>query len=215
MQKQTGKRYQSFFIAAISLAVLGGVPTLAAAQENSSDRQVTTLDAITVTANKQEENIQDVPMSITAFDELVLDDKDINSIGKLTDYVPNLVLAPSGLSNFARPGMRGIMASDVIPGISTAMFIDGIPVLSGSGYNANLQDIERVEVLRGPQGTLYGKSAQAGAINIITRQPDNDFQGKISVDGGEDYKKEVSLNISGPILQNKLFFGLIGMERAS
>ncbi len=71
MQKQTSKRYQSFFITAISLAVLGGVPAMATAQEDESDRQATTLDTVTVTANKQEENIQDVPMSITAFDELI------------------------------------------------------------------------------------------------------------------------------------------------
>ncbi len=210
MQKQTSRRYQSFFITAISLAVLGGVPTLAVAEEDSSDRQATTLEAITVTANKQEENIQDVPMSITAFDEFVLDDKDINSIDKLTDYVPNLILSnSSGIAGYARPAMRGILA-EIGAGISTAMFIDGIPFLSHSGYNASLQDIERVEVLRGPQGTLYGKSAEAGAINIITRQPDNDFRGKIALDGGENYKKEVSVNISGPILQDKLFFGLSG-----
>ncbi|WP_321413817.1 TonB-dependent receptor plug domain-containing protein [uncultured Desulfobacter sp.] len=165
------------------------------------------LDSITVTANKQEENIQEVPTSITVFDELILDDKNISSVRELTDYVPNLILTDSGTSGFTRPAMRGILA-DVGSGVSTAMFIDGIPVLSGSGYDDILQDIERVEVLRGPQGTLYGKNAEAGAINIITRQPDNTFRGKVSVDGGEDYKKEVSLNVSGPIIQDKLFFGL-------
>lgn len=167
------------------------------------------LETITVTANKQEENIQEVPMSITAFDELALEDKNITSVRDLTDYVPNLVLTNSGGDTYARPVMRGIV-NQVTSDVSTAMFIDGIPVLSGSGFGDPLQNIERVEVLRGPQGTLYGKSAVAGAINIITRQPDNDFRGKVSVDVGEDYKKEVSLNLSGPISQDKLFFGLSG-----
>nr|WP_319395847.1 TonB-dependent receptor [uncultured Desulfobacter sp.] len=174
-----------------------------------SDQSEISLDTITVTANKQEENIQDVPMSITAFDTFALEDKNITSVGDLTDYVPNLLLTDSGISTYARPVMRGIL-NQVGSDVSTAMFIDGIPVLSGSGFGDPLQDIERVEVLRGPQGTLYGKNAVAGAINIITRQPDNDFRGKFSVDVGEDYKKEVSLNLSGPIVQDKLFFGLSG-----
>jgi len=169
------------------------------------------LDTITVTANKQEENIQDVPMSITAFNELMLDDKNISSVGELTDFVPNLILLEQGVSGSAVPTMRGISADLGTFDVSTAMFIDGIPILSFSGYEDTLQNIERVEVLRGPQGTLYGKNAQAGAINIITRQPDNDFRGKVSVDGGEDYKKEASFNVSGPIVQDKLFFGVSGL----
>jgi len=172
-----------------------------------SEQSKISLDTITVTANKQEEDIQEVPMSVTAFDELTLEDKNITSVGELIDYVPNLILTDQGFSGYARPAMRGIL-NEVGSDVSTAMFIDGIPILTGSGYDSNLQDIERVEVLRGPQGTLYGKGAAAGAINIITRQPDNDFRGKVSLDYGEDNKKEVSLNVSGPIIQDKLFFGL-------
>ena len=168
------------------------------------------LETITVTANKQEENIQEVPMSITAFDELILDDKNISSVSELTDYVPNLIINPQGVSGAARPVMRGMSAELGTSSVSTAMFIDGIPVLTFAGYEDTLQNIERVEVLRGPQGTLYGKSAEVGVINIITRQPDNTYRGKISVDCGEDYKKEVAFNVSGPIVQDKLFFGLSG-----
>ena len=175
-----------------------------------SEQYEVSLDSITVTANKQEEDIQDVPMSITAFDELTLDDKNITSVRELTDYVPNLIIGSKAYSGFANPVMRGLQTEIGTYNVATAMFIDGIPVLTGAGYDDNLQNIERVEVLRGPQGTLYGKSAEAGVINIITRQPDNDFRGKISVDAGEDYKKDVSLNVSGPILQDKLFFGLSG-----
>lgn len=168
------------------------------------------LDSITVTANKQEEDIQEVPISITAFDELALEDKNIDSVRELADFVPNLKIGNKAFSGSANPVMRGLQAETGTNNVSTAMFIDGIPILSRVGYDANLQNIERIEVLRGPQGTLYGKSAVAGVINIISRQPDNDFRGKISVDGGEDYKKEASFNISGPIVQDKLFFGVSG-----
>ena len=175
-----------------------------------SEQSKISLDTITVTANKQEEDIQDVPMSITAFDELTLEDKNITSVRELTEYVPNLVIGTQSVSSTARPVMRGIVSEVETNNVSTAMFIDGVPILSFRGYGDTLQNIERVEVLRGPQGTLYGKSAEAGAINIITRQPDNDFRGKISVDAGEDNKKEVSFNVSGPIIQEKLFFGVSG-----
>ncbi len=175
-----------------------------------SGQSAISLDTITVTANKQEENIQDVPMSITAFDEFTLEDKNITSVRDLTDYVPNLILSDQGVSGSARPVMRGVVAELGTFNVSTAMFVDGIPVLSFNGFEDTLQNIERVEVLRGPQGTLYGKSAEAGAINIITRQPDNTLRGKISVDGGEDYKKDVGFNVSGPIIQDKFFFGVSG-----
>ncbi len=212
MKKQTSRRYQFFlFIMVFFLAVLGAIPNSAAAGKDSSDRQATTLETITVTANKQEENVQEVPMSISVFDDVAIEDKNIDSVVDLADFIPNFTLFGYGLPGCNSPSMRGISGSLPTFSVSTGMFIDGIPVLSpNQGFDASLLDIERIEVLRGPQGTLYGKNTEAGAINIITRQPDNTFQGKISADGGEDKKKELSLNISGPIVRDKLFFGLTG-----
>ncbi|WP_320044330.1 TonB-dependent receptor [uncultured Desulfobacter sp.] len=172
------------------------------------------MQVVTVTANKTEENIQDVPMSITAFNELIMDDKNITSISELSNFVPNLTINDQGISSSARPAMRGVLAELGSAEVSTGIFIDGVPVLTKAGYGDPLQDIERVEVLRGPQGTLYGKGTSAGAINIITRQPDNNYRGKVSVDVGEDNKKEIALNLSGPIIQDKLFFGLSGQSYA-
>ncbi|WP_321413871.1 TonB-dependent receptor [uncultured Desulfobacter sp.] len=196
----------------ISQAAIVFISILIAINQSIADSKQSeiSLDSITVTANKQKENIQDVPMSITAFDEFMLDDRNISSVSELTDYVPNLILDGQGVSAVAIPVMRGMSAELGAGTVSTAMFIDGVPVLTFAGYEDTLQNIERVEVLRGPQGTLYGKSAEVGVINIITRQPDNTYRGKISVDCGEDYKKEVAFNVSGPIVQDKLFFGLSG-----
>jgi len=189
--------------------VLLGVAMPGVAETINRNKALQFSDVI-VTANKLEESIQDVPMSISAFDALTLDDRNISSVEALSDYVPNLILLGQGTSSATVPTMRGITAELGTYAVSTAMFIDGIPVLSFSGYEDTLQNIERVEVLRGPQGTLYGKNAEAGAINIITRQPDNRFQGSVSVDGGEDYKKEACVNISGPVIQDKLFFSVSG-----
>nr|WP_319395859.1 TonB-dependent receptor [uncultured Desulfobacter sp.] len=195
-----------FQLAIVFISILIAVNQSIADNEQSE----ISLDSITVTANKQEENIQEVPMSITAFDEFILDDRNISSVSELSDYVPNLIINAQGVSGAARPVMRGMSAELGTNSVSTAMFIDGVPVLTFAGYEDTLQNIERVEVLRGPQGTLYGKSAEAGAINIITRQPDNAYRGKISVDCGQDYKKEVAFSLSGPIVQDRFFFGLSG-----
>ncbi len=192
-------------IAALSVCI-----TLIAGQAQAEEKQKTTLDTITVTANKQKENMWDVPIGITAFDDLTLEDKNISSVSELADFVPNLAVTAQGTSSATTPTLRGITADLGTFSASTAMYVDGVPILSFSGYEDTLQNIERVEVLRGPQGTLYGKNAEVGVINIITRKPANEFAGKISVDGGENYKKELSFNVSGPLVTDKFFVGLTG-----
>lgn len=176
----------------------------------TKEAQKTTLETITVTANKQKEDIQDVPISITAFDALTLEDKNISSLTELADFIPNLAIISGGTPGVYMPVMRGIHNEMGTYSVSTPIFVDGVPILSFSGYEDTLQNIERVEVLRGPQGTLYGKNALGGVINIITRQPSNEFEGKVSAVGAEDYRKEFSVNLNGPIVQDKLFFGLAG-----
>ena len=176
------------------------------------------LGTMTVTAQKQEENVQEVPMSITVFDSLDIEDKKIESIRDMADFVPNLMIYQHGVSGMNAPTMRGITASIHSLRVSTGLYVDGVPVLTAPGFEEGMLDIERIEVLRGPQGTIYGKGTEAGAINIITRQPDNEFRGKVSAQGGkllsaetgDRLKGEFSLNLSGPILKDKLFFGLAG-----
>ncbi len=183
---------------------------LIAGHVRAEEKQEITLDTIIVTANKQKENMQDVPIGITVFDDFMLVDKNIFSVSELADFVPNLAVTAQGTSSATVPTLRGITADLGTFSASTAMYVDGVPILSFSGYEDTLQNIERVEVLRGPQGTLYGKNAEVGVINIITRKPSNKFAGKISIDGGEEYKKELSFNVSGPIVADKFFAGLTG-----
>lgn len=168
------------------------------------------LEAITVTANKVEENVQDVPMGITVFSEQNIEDFNIDSVSGMADFVPNLSVFDNGMSGMNSPSTRGIHAFVESMTVSSGLYVDGVPILSAMGYEDTLLDIERVEVLRGPQGTLYGKNTEAGVINIITRQPDNNFRGKISAEGGVDEKKQATVNLSGPIMRNKLFFSLAG-----
>ena len=168
------------------------------------------LEVMTVTAQKQEENVQEVPVSITVFNEQDIEDMKIESVRDMADFVPNLMIFDNGQPGANSPSMRGIHAPGESYTVSTGLYVDGVPVLTASGFEEGMLDIERIEVLRGPQGTLYGKNTEAGAINIITRQPDNEFRGRVSVEGSEDKKGQFSLNLSGPIQKDKLFLGIAG-----
>ncbi|MTI60088.1 MAG: TonB-dependent receptor [Firmicutes bacterium] len=188
------------------------------AEESSEDEVEYELETVKVTAEKQqEEDVQEVPLSIIAFDEFDIQDKKIESVEELANYIPNLMIFNNGASAMNSPSMRGLHASVESLTTSTGMFIDGVPVLSATGFEDGLLDIERVEVLRGPQGTLYGKNTEAGAINIITRQPDNEFRGKVSVSGGkllsgdgDSLTDNLTLNLNGPLQEDKLFFSIAG-----
>ena len=170
----------------------------------------TTLESMTVTAQKQEENVQDVPMSISVLNTQQIEDLNIQSISELSDFVPNLTMFNNGAPGFDTPSMRGLHAFLDSGTVSTGLFVDGVPILAVAGFEDTFLDIERVEILRGPQGTLYGKNTEAGVINIITRQPGNEFRGKVAGEYGEDNKQKINLNLAGPIMQDTLFFSLAG-----
>ncbi|WP_320041966.1 TonB-dependent receptor [uncultured Desulfobacter sp.] len=176
------------------------------------------IETITVTAQKQEENVQEVPISISVLNGQAVEDKGIQSVRDLADFTPNLVIFEDGMSDRKTPSMRGIYAATESFSTSTGLYIDGVPFLSSLGYEDGLLDIERIEVLRGPQGTVYGKNTEAGAINIITRRPDNEFRGKISTEIGRFLSTEtgdglggtLAVNLSGPLSKDRLFASLSG-----
>ena len=192
----------------------------AAAQEEKSKQKTAQeenargeheLETMTVTAQKQEENVQEVPISVSVLSGRELEDHNIDGLWKMADFVPNLMIFDTGMSSlFSQPTMRGISAPATTFASSVGLYVDGVPILASPGFATGLLDVERVEVLRGPQGTLYGKNTEAGAINIITRQPDNTLRGKIMAQGGEDKKGLLAATVSGPILEDRLFFSLSG-----
>ncbi len=206
MQKQTSRRYQSFFLTAISLAVLGGIPTLASAGEDSSDRQATTLNTVTVTAQKTEEDVQEVPVSVSVLDDSTLEDYQIENLQDVYNYIPN-VYQPS---NEGAPSIRGIRADMTTQSVSSGLYVDGVPTSTGVGFMALMNGVERVEVLRGPQGTLYGKNTLAGVVNVITKKPGNEREGNVYAEIGEDNKYEVGGFFNAPVIEDKFYVGFTG-----
>jgi len=166
------------------------------------------LQDMIVTAQKVEENLQEVPISISVFDEHDIEDNGIRTVSDIASYVPNFQQFSTGGAGMYTPSMRGLVSDVHTLSSPVATYIDGISYTSSMGNNVVLEDIQRIEVLRGPQGTLYGKNAYAGVVNIITKKPNNQTRGKIKVDIGTDEKREYSLNVSGPIIKDKFYAGI-------
>ncbi|CAA0115112.1 Pesticin receptor [BD1-7 clade bacterium] len=145
------------------------------------------LEEVVVTAQKREQNLQDTPIAISTFDAQQLDDQEIRDISDISSTAPNVQIAPSpGGTTGATVTIRGV--TQVNPAITfepaVGIYFDGVFVAKNVGGLFDVAELERIEVLRGPQGTLYGKNTIGGAINLITRKPSEDFQGKINVGGG-------------------------------
>ncbi|WP_418184996.1 TonB-dependent receptor [Aliarcobacter vitoriensis] len=170
--------------------------------------QTTILDSITVTAQKKEENIQKVPISISAFDDISIEDKSIESLEDIAKYTPNLMLYNTAQEGLIVPSIRGISGNVLSFSTPVGLYVDGVPNTSAFGFDDSLGDIERIEVLRGPQGTLYGKNSEAGVINIITKQPDNELRTKLFSTIGNEGRRDFGLNISTPIVKDKFYVGI-------
>ncbi len=155
------------------LAQLMGVAAYAQDEADPNGPDPLALEEIVVTATKRAESIQEVPMSVTAFTSEFFKDAGVTNLSGLEQYTPSLKITPGTDSNSTSIRIRGIGSVGTNVGIdpSVGMFIDGVYQGRAGMSIGDLIDIERVEVLRGPQGTLYGKNTAAGAISIITMAP--------------------------------------------
>ena len=176
MNKNTG------LVCAVSTALLCSAAPLAVAQEDSL------IEEITVTAAKREQSIYEVPIAVSAFEGENLAKQGIVDIVDIGKFVPNLNITQfsAGHNSSANAFIRGIGLQDHLittdPGVS--VYVDGVYLGRQVGQNWSLSNLERVEVLRGPQGTLYGRNSIGGAINIITKTPGSDPGAKVSVEIG-------------------------------
>jgi len=144
------------------------------------------IEEITVTATKRAESIQDVPISISAYSGDFIEDSDIRTLQELSLYAPNFTFATSSQPTNARIMIRGIgsVGNSAIE-TSVGVFVDGVYYPRPGSVLGNLLDIEATEVLRGPQGTLFGRNTAAGALSIRTRNPSGDFGGYVQAGLGD------------------------------
>lgn len=185
------------FSCTIAASLLGTLPIPASAQDGTGRG----IEEIIVTAQKREESLQDTPISLVALSGRELETRQINGLNDLRSSVPNLQLTPHPNSAATtQVFMRGVGLNDdqITQDPSTAIYIDGVYVARSQGLAMDVADLERVEVLRGPQGTLYGRNATGGAINFITRRPaPGEFGGKLqgSIGNYDYFRLKGSVNI--------------------
>ncbi|NEO32465.1 MAG: TonB-dependent receptor [Symploca sp. SIO3C6] len=164
---------------------------------------------IVVTAEKQPEALQDVPISVTAITQQEIEDSDITSLSDIAGSTPNFsTFTPS--RNFILYSVRGLSNSNFLSRDPVAFFVDDVPYDYNGFLDLDLTDLERVEVLRGPQSTLYGRNAQAGVVNIVTRKPTNNLEFNTSASYANFDNPDFRAGISGPLVDDKLFFRLSG-----
>lgn len=169
------------------------------------------IETITVTAEKREENIQDIPVSVTALSDIRIEDAGITNIEELSAYIPNLQIHQFGpRGSQIHPYIRGV--GSLLGESALGFYVDGISYLNGASFNTtDFFDIERIKFLRGPQGTLYGKNALGGVINIITKKPTNDLKARADLSFGDYSYQRYHAGLNVPIIKDRLFFNLSGL----
>lgn len=174
----------------------------AAAEEVPTDRAV--LQEVIVTARKYSEPLQDVPLSVTALGASTIRELHVNDARDLALLAPGLSYTSSlGRTNLERPVIRG--QSSILGEPNASFFVDGV-YLSGSVGQTELANLERVEVIRGPQSALFGRSTFAGAINYVTRRPSETLTGAASASLGEHGQTDIDASLTGPLARENLRF---------
>ncbi|MCU0759341.1 MAG: TonB-dependent receptor [Steroidobacteraceae bacterium] len=181
----------------VASAVAAALPLRAAQAQDASDPVA--LQEIVVTAQKRTENLQDTPIAIAAINGQALERLNLASVSAIAAQTPSIAYSEAG--GEAQVYIRGIGSNIFSIGVdqSVATHIDGVYIGRANMGLTQFLDVERIEVLRGPQGTLYGRNATGGAINIISRQPTDEVEGYASLLVGSFDRREVRAALSGPL----------------
>jgi iron complex outermembrane receptor protein len=191
----------------VSSAALGLTVALPSARATAQETTATgpeQIPEIVVTAQKRSQNEQDVPIAITTFTAQALQDKNIVDVEGLARLTPNVNLdtaSPFGGSNqVLSASIRGIGQDDfginLDPGVG--VYVDGIYFARTTGANVDLLDVDQVEILKGPQGTLFGRNTIGGAINVVTRTPGDVFMVKVDATGGSYNRRDFAATMDVP-----------------
>ncbi|MEM9004434.1 MAG: TonB-dependent receptor, partial [Cyanobacteria bacterium P01_F01_bin.86] len=187
---------------------LGAIaPDAASTEPANADATV----RVVVTAERTPEDAQDVPLSITVLTEQQLEDANVTSLDGIADRTPNFTFFPSG-ANRTAPfySLRGVTSFNLFSRDAVGFFVDDVPYDYAGFIDQDLTDLERVEVLRGPQNILYGRSSLGGVVNIITRRPTNEFEVNTALSLGSYEAFDAQASVSGPIIEDELFYRVSG-----
>ncbi|MDR1035490.1 MAG: TonB-dependent receptor [Deltaproteobacteria bacterium] len=168
----------------------------------------TEMAPLVVSADKRDTELQELPSAVSVFTAGMLEDSGADRMLQISKRVPNMFVSSWGTRGISYVFMRGIGAVNNSPAVG--FYVDGVDYLDSRLFDLDFLDIERVEVLRGPQGTLYGRNTMGGVVNIVTRKPDGEFRGRLEATAGSHGLAEGKAAFSGPLVQDKLFVGFTG-----
>lgn len=205
-------RYNETSIKPLALAISSALALSAAPQLSAQE-----LEVVIVNSQRRDQNVQDVPIAITTFTGAELEVKAVTQVADVGDFAPNVYIDPTtpfgASNNILAAYIRGIGQSDFAfnlePGVG--VYVDGVYMARTIGANVDLLDVERMEVLKGPQGTLFGRNTIGGAIHVVTRRPGNEFRYRGEVTTGSYNRLDIRGAAEGPIIEDKLF-GLLAFS---
>lgn len=190
-----------------SCAAMVALSTVATAQAQSesadSEDSVHVLEGVIVTATRRAEKLSEVPISMSVFGSSDIDQTGIRELSELSGYTPNVTI--SGHNDFRSViTIRGVGSASRNIGFDSrvGVYVDGVYMGQSPAVNQELLDLERVEVLRGPQGMLFGKNTVAGAISLVTKKPTDEFYGKVSASLGNFNSREIQGLLNVPLAEN-------------
>ncbi|CAN5180412.1 TonB-dependent receptor [soil metagenome] len=191
---------------ALALASAAHAATPAAPAEAAVDANAApAVEQVVVTAERRATDLQKTAIAISAFSAQTLTDRKIDSIRDLSGQIPNFSISRVTISHTTQTyALRGVGESDPIQEPVLAVYVDDVYIPRQIGSMVEFNDLERIEVLRGPQGTLYGRNSSAGALRIITRDPGDAFRAKAEVGLGNYGAVDVRALIEGPLVEGKL-----------
>ena len=198
----------TFRVTAVAATVAGLIASAGVSAQNAAGADDLALEEIVVTARKREESLQDVPLTVTAVSATQIAELGIKDSRDLALFTPGFSNVTSfGRNSSERPTIRG--QSNILGAANAAYFVDGV-YISGSASNTETANLERIEVIKGPQAALFGRATFAGAINYVTRKPSEEFEGQVSGTIGKFDQKDVTAFFSGPLIDGKLNFYISG-----
>ncbi|HYQ56555.1 MAG TPA: TonB-dependent receptor, partial [Draconibacterium sp.] len=170
------------------------------------------LEPIMVSAQKREQQLMDVPTAISSVSDQLMDRANITELSTLGEFVPGLYVREQG-ANRPTFSIRGLSSDEVSPSAQprVSVFFNNVPINRANSASLELYDMDRVEVLKGPQNTLFGRGAQAGAVHYVSKMPENNFYGRITAGLGDYGQQEYRGMINVPIIENKLMMRAAGI----
>lgn len=217
-ERRGKRRYGAAFVSGVLSAAVFFASPAGAAERNAASPGAPaayTLETITVTAQKKKENVQESPTSVSVFTNEQIEESGAENTREILRYAPNVYVKDSG--SYYQTTIRGVSGFITATHSAAGYYVDDVSLPAVFMQNPELLDVERVEVLKGPQGTLYGRNSESGVINIVTRQPGNQARGRVfnevsfyDTNHGYSPGNKTGVNVSGPIVEDRLYMGFAG-----